>query len=134
MNEEQHTILFWILAIGCLLLILLLNVPLRNYVPVIWGLLGVGFHSLLFMKTWMGLSRQLIEGYKGNLKELNIRYQDDQFRKTVDMFALFQEKQTLEKLSRDIGVQLSFFRTYFQLTLIAFSINIVLGILTVLLT
>lgn len=82
----------------------------------------------------MNLSKKLIVEHKSDLKELKISFHDNQFKQTVDMFALFQDWKEIEKISDDVKVRLSFYRTYFRLTLIAFPMFAVLGILKVMMT
>ena len=134
MTEKQHNIFFLTLLVVCVLLTLTLSPPTRNYIPVVWGLLGFGLHGFWFLTTWMNLSRKLIVEYKAELKDLKISFHDNQFKQTVDMFALFQDREKIENLSEDIKTKLSFYRTYFRLTLIAFPMFAVLGILTVVMT
>lgn len=131
MTEKQHNIFFLTLLVVCVLLTLTLSPPTRNYIPVIWGLLGFGLHSFWFWTTWMNLSKKLIVEHKSDLKKLKISFYDNQFKQTVDMFALFQDRKNIENISDDIKTRLSFYRTYFRLTLIAFPMFSVLGILTV---
>ena len=82
----------------------------------------------------MDLSRKLIDEHKTDLNELKISYHDNKFKKTVDMFALFQDKKKIESISTDIKSRLSFYRTFFRLTAIAFPMFVILGILTVTMT
>lgn len=134
MTEKQHNLFFLILLVGCVLLTLTLSSPTRNYIPVVWGLLGFGLHGFWFWSTWKDLSKKLINEHSSDLKELKISYHDNQFKKTVDMFALFHDRQKIESLSDDLKARLSFYRTYFRLTVIAFPMLAVLGILTVMMT
>ena len=134
MTEKQHNIFFLTLLVVCVLLTLTLSPPIRNYIPVVWGLLGFGLHGFWFWNTWMNLSKKLINEHKSDLKELKISFHDNQFKQTVDMFALFQDRKKIENLSDDLKTRLSFYRTYFRLTLIAFPMFVALGILTVIMT
>ena len=134
MTEKQHKILFLTLLGICVILTLTLSPPTRNYIPVVWGLLGFGLHCFWFWVTWMDLSKKLIVEHKAELKDLKINFYDNQFKQTVDMFALFQDRERIENISEDIKTRLSFYRTYFRLTLIAFPMFAVLGILTVMMT
>lgn len=111
-----------------------MNSTVRNYIPLVWGELGFGLYGFMFWKTWINISRKLINEYKTDLNELKINYHDNQFKKTVDMFALFQERKKVELISSDLKLELSFFRKYFWLTLIAFLMFAVLGILTIVMT
>jgi len=115
-------------------MIFTLSPPTRNYIPIVWGLLGFGLHGFWFWNTWVNLSKKLIVEHKAELKDLKINFYDNQFKQTVDMFALFQDRERIENISEDIKTRLSFYRTYFRLTLIAFLMFAVLGILTVMMT
>lgn len=134
MTEKQHKTYFLIFLISCALLILILDAPIRNYIPIIWGILGFGLYGYLFWKTWLDLSRKLITENKSELKEMKISFYDNQYKKAVDMFALFQEKQKIESISEDIKTRLSYYITFFRLTLIAFLMFVSLGILTIVMT
>lgn len=134
MTEKQHNIFFLTLLVVCVLLTLTLNPPTRNYIPVVWGLLGFGLHGFWFWNTWMNLSKKLITEHKSELRDLKVSFHDNQFKQTVDMFALFQDRKKIENISDDIKTRLSYYRTYFRLTLIAFPMFAVLGILTVVMT
>lgn len=80
------------------------------------------------------MSKKLIVDHKTYLDKMKINYHDSKFKTTVDMFALFKNQQKIEELSDNIKSQLSFYQTYFRLTLIAFLMFAVLGILTVIMT
>jgi|GEM_PF-2155954 len=134
MTEKQHNIFFLTLLVVCVLLTLTLNPPTRNYIPVVWGLLGFGLHGFWFWNTWINLSKKLITEHKSELRDLKVSFNDNQFKQTVDMFALFQDRKKIENISDDIKTRLSYYRTYFRLTLIAFPMFAVLGILTVVMT
>ena len=134
MTEKQHNLFFLTLLVGCVLLTLTLNPPIRNYTPVVWGLLGFGLHGFWLLNTYIKLSEKLINEHKSDLNELKIGFHDNQFKKTVDMLALFHDRQKIETLSDDIKTRLSYCRTYFRLTLIAFPMFAVLGVLTVMMT
>lgn len=98
-----------ILLVGCVFLTFTLSPPTRNYIPIVWGLLGFGLHGFWFWATWMNLSKKLIVEHKPDLKELKISFHDNQFKQTVDMFALFQDWKEIEKISDDVKVRLSFY-------------------------
>ena len=134
MTEKQHNLFFLTLLVGCVLLTLTLNPPIRNYTPVVWGLLGFGLHGFWLLNTYMKLSEKLINEHKSTLNELQIGFHDNKFKKTVDMFALFYDSQRIEVLTDDIKTRLSYYRTYFRLTLIAFPTFAILGVLTVMMT
>jgi hypothetical protein len=134
MTEKQHNIFFLTLLVVCVLLTLTLNPPTRNYIPVVWGLLGFGLHGFWFWNTWMKLSKKLISEHKSELRDIKVSFSVNQFKQTVDMFALFQDRKKIENISDDIKIKLSYYRTYFRLTLIAFLMFAVLGILTVVMT
>jgi hypothetical protein len=134
MTEKQHNIFFLTLLVVCVLLTLTLNPPTRNYIPVVWGLLGFGLHGFWFWNTWMNLSKKLITEHRSELRDLKVSFNDNQFKQTVDMFALFQDRKRIENISDDIKTRLSYYQTYFRLTLIAFPMFAVLGILTVVMT
>tara|TARA_R110002050_G_scaffold45957_3_gene108368 strand:+ start:4111 stop:4521 length:411 start_codon:yes stop_codon:yes gene_type:complete len=134
MTEGQHKIFFSTLLIACTILTLTLDAPTRNYVPVIWAILGFGLHGYWTWSTWINLSKQLIVNHQDKLDELKISYIDNRFKTTVDMFALFQERKKIETVSNDIKTRLSYFRTYFWLTLIAFPMVAILGVTTVIMT
>ena len=134
MTVRQHKIFFSTLLITCTILTLTLDAPTRNYVPVIWGILGFGLHGFWTWSSWINLSKQLIVQHHDKLDELRISYIDNRFKTTVDMFALFQERKKIEDISTDIKLRLSFFRTYFRLTAIAFPMVALLGLTTVIMT
>jgi len=134
MTEIQHKIFFLTLLLGCSVLTLTLDAPTRNYVPVIWAVLGFGLHGYWTWSSWINLSKQLIVNHRDKLDELRISYIDNRFKTTVDMFALLQERKKIETISSDIQTRLSFFRTYFRLTLIAFPMVAILGVTTVVMT
>lgn len=132
MTEKQHNIFFLTVLFSCVLLIVVLSPPTRNYIPIIWALLGFGLHLFWFSNTWRKLSRKLIDEHKTDLESLKISFHDKPYRKAVDIFTLFRERKKIESLSDDIKTRLSYFRTYFRLMLIAFLMFGVLGALTVL--
>lgn len=134
MTETQHNIFFAALLVACVILILTLNPAARNYIPVVWGLLGFGLYGFLYWNSWMRLSKLLLNQHKSELQALKISYHDNQFKQTVDMMALLQDRKKIETISDELKTKLSFCRTYFKLTLIAFLMVIVLGILTVTMT
>jgi len=134
MTENQHKTYFLILFIGCIISILIFEPPMRNYVPVVWGLIGFGLHGFLFWKTWIDLSSLLIDQYQDRLDQNSVSYQVTQFKKTVNMMDLFFKRKALDSISADIKNRLSYYRTYFQLTLLAFLMFPVMGILMVVLT
>jgi hypothetical protein len=134
MTERQHNISFIIFLIGCIGLILTLDAPTRNYIPVVWGILGFGLHGFWTWKTWIDLSKLLIVEHQDKLDELNISFIDNRFKTTVDIFALLKDLKKIEKISADIKTRLSFFRTYIRLTAIAFPMFAILGLMTVIMT
>ena len=134
MTQRQHKVFFSAVLIICTILILTLDAPTRNYVPVIWALLGFGLHGYWTWSTWINLSNQLIVYHQDKLDELRISYIDNRFKTTVDVFALLQEREKIENISTDIKWRLSFFITYFRLTAIAFPMVALLGLTTVIMT
>ncbi|KAB1065990.1 hypothetical protein [Salibacter halophilus] len=131
MTTNQHNILFLLLFFGCIYLILTLNPPSRNFIPIIWGFLGFVLYWFLFFNTWLGLSRKLIDEHRSELKDLNISYHDNSFKKTVDMFALFQKRKKIEDLSADLKISFSYYQTYFRLAIIGFIVTAILGVYVV---
>ena len=134
MTTKLHNIFFTVLLLGCIVLTLRLDPPIRNYIPIVWGLMGFGLHWVLFIKTWLGLSRILIDENKTELAGLNIGYHDNGFKKTVDIVALLQDRKKIEAISTDIKIRLSYYRTFFRLAIIAFPMFAVLAIITVVMT
>ena len=134
MTERQHKIFFLTLLLGCLVLTLTLDAPTRNYVPVIWTVLGFGLHGFWTWSTWIELSKRLIIQHQNKLDELRISYIDNRFKTTVNMFSLLQKRKRIENISSDIKMRLSFFRTYLRLTIIAFLVTAILGLTTVMMT
>lgn len=108
--------------------------PTQNYIPVVWGLIGFGLYGFLFWKTWIELSRILINQHKDKLIEMRIAYHDNRFKKTVDMYDLLHDRNNIGQISSDVKSRLSYYTTFFRLTAIAFPVFVVLGILTAILT
>lgn len=134
MTERQHTTLFVISLTGCLVMTLTFEMPIRNYVPVVWAIFGFGLHGFWAFKAWVNLSKQLVFQHQDQLDQMKIRYISSQFKTTVDMFALLKQRKKIENISTDIKIRLSFFRTFFRLTVIAFLMFGILGLITVILT
>ena len=134
MSEKQHVTCFLILLIGCVISMVIFEPPTRSYVPFVWGLIGFGLHGFLFWKTWIDLSSLLILKYQDRLDQDSVSYQVTQFKKTVNMFDLFLKRKALEPISADIKNRLSYYRTFFRLTLVAFLMFPVMGVLMVVLT
>jgi hypothetical protein len=84
--------------------------------------------------TWIKLSKRLIIEHQEELDELKISYIDNRFKTTVDMIALLQQREKIECISTHIKTILSFFRTYFLLTIIAFLMVVVLGFISVMMS
>jgi hypothetical protein len=80
----------------------------------------------------MALSRKLIDEHRSELKRLDIRFRDNKLKKTVDMLGLFQNRKEIENISVDLKTRLSYYRTYFQLAVIAFIFTAILGVSIVL--
>ena len=80
----------------------------------------------------MDLSKKLITEHKCDLIELKIGFQDNQYKKTVEMLTIFYNKQKIGDLSADLKISLSSYQTYFRLTIIAFPVLAIFGIWTVL--
>lgn len=133
-TEKQHNTYFFFLLIGCIVLTLTLKPPARNYIPVVWGILGYGLHAILLWQTWMALSRVLIDEHKAELKALKVTYYEYRFSKAVEPFSLMKVRHELESIAPDIGPRISYARTYFRLTLIAFPTFALLSLLTVVMT
>ena len=134
MTKTKHNLFFAIFLFTCFVLIFSLEAPTRNYIPVIWGTLGFGLYGFLLFRTWMSLNKKLINEHKADLIRLNIKVYDNQFSKTIDGFAFLRNRKQIAEISGDIKLMLSYYWTFFRLTMLAFIMFAILGILTVVMT
>ncbi len=131
MAKKRQDVLFLALLGICVLLIFIVAAPARNYIPIIWGFLGFGVHSVLFIKTSWDLSAFLIDDHSRELERLKISYHKSRFKKEVNLFDLFQEREKIELISPQVKSQLSLFRHRFKLAAISFPMIIALALLTI---
>ncbi len=134
MTEKQHNIFFTTILIVCVFLIFVLEPPYRNFIPIVWGIIGFVLYSILLLMTWISLSKTLINGHKDDLLKLKIRFYDSRLNTSVDMVSLLKNRSKIVEISKVIKAKLSSFQTYLRLSMIAFIMFAVLGILTVVMT
>jgi hypothetical protein len=137
--RKNQVILFVAIAIGCSITILIAKPPLRNYVPIVWGIYGFALHSVLWVITWMKLNKKLMSDYKPLLKEDRISHfmMKHSFTKKeyprVNTLQLYSNKTLMGKVDETTRKQILFYKTNFQLAFIAFLLFGAFGLLTVML-
>jgi len=134
MTEKQHNILFTTILMVCVVLIFVLKAPYRNFIPIVWGGIGFALYSILMLMTWINLSKILINEHKDELLKMRIRFYDSRLNMSVDMVSLFKNKRKIIGISDEIKIKLSYFQTFLRLSIIAFIMFAVLGVLTVVIT
>jgi hypothetical protein len=134
MTLKQHKIAFFTFLALCFALELILKPPVRNYIPVVWAVLGFMFHGILYVVTWQQLSALLIDEHESELKRLHMSYITTRKRKIVLITSLLWKRKEIEAISPEIKSLLSRCRVYFILTIIAFIAFPLLGIVMVVMT
>ena len=133
MTRRQHQILFLILLLVCLIAIFVFPEPIRNFIPVIWGFIGFGFHALLFTLSCLMFNSILFDKHIDFIQEKKIDYYKHPFiGKSIHIIDIFFRRKELESISEEIKVKLLHCLTLFRLTLIAFFITAIFGFLIVL--
>jgi len=133
MTRRQHQILFLILLLVCLIAIFVFPEPIRNFIPVIWGFIGFGFHALLFTLSCLMFNSILFDKHMDFIHEKKIDYYEHPFiGKSIHIIDIFFRRKELESISKEIKVKLSHCLTLLRLTLIAFFITAIFGFLIVL--
>ena len=132
-SKKYKTELFTI-AIVCAALIFILEKPARDYIPVIFSLLGFGRSAFLTWKKHYKLSRKLITYHKSLLTEKGIEFREGLGAKRVDFFSLITKRKKLSLSNKSIGNELEELNSLKNMTLISFLVFGILGIISVALT
>lgn len=134
MSKNQHTFQFIGLIVLCLVLILTMEAPNRNLVPVLWGLIGFTQNGYRFWRTWMQLSDDLVENHSSKLRTERIPNRRTKIAKVVDIRSLLSKEKELTAYSSELGKQIGLIRLYLHLLGIAFVVFGLFSILVVFLS
>jgi hypothetical protein len=134
MKKNILVFIYLIIALLCAILIPVTNPPLRNYIPIIWGIYGFGFHAVLFNVITIQLDRKLRRDYKNVLDDLKIKTENAFGIPRINVFVMLYNKSLKESVDGKTRAQLKFLKLNFILVSIAFVLFAVFGILTVVMT
>ena len=132
MTHKNQSILFATIAIICEIIIVKINSPLRNFVPVIWAGYGFVFHAVLFFIYWMQTNKQLITNYKDLLNNLHISVYKMGYKERIDMLVLLTHKELASSVDNETKAGLKSIKFYLRLVYISFVVIILLAISTIL--
>lgn len=135
MTRRQHIFFFVAGFTICLVLILILDPPNRNFIPIVWVFLGFVLYGYLLFKAWARLCFDLITNHWSQLDQLGIRYNRSvPWVKSISLLSVLGNQKELKENSEAIGHQIALVRLYFHFTWIGFVTFAMLGTLTVVLT
>ncbi len=110
----------WIILTASLILIVLLEKPIRDYIPVFFGIFGFGRFGFLTWKKHYNLSFTLITKHKNLLTERGIEFGERAGFKRVDFFNLMSERKKLSLSDKEIGNELTELNSLKNITMISF--------------
>src|SRR5690606_12117496 len=123
-----------VILLTSLILILILNKPMRDYIPVIFAIIGFGRFAYLTWKKYHELSDNLILNYKKLLTENGIDFGSNAGINRVNFFDLISERKKLSQSEKKIENKLTELNSLKNLTLISFFGFGFLGVISVILT
>ena len=122
------------LTFASLTLIFLLEKPIRDYIPVIFAIIGFGRFAILTWKKYYELSDNLIVNHKKLLTENGIDFGQRAGINRVNFFDLISERKKLsvseKKIENDL-IELNYLKNMALISFLGFGI---LGIISVILT
>lgn len=122
------------LIVASLTLILLLEKPIRDYIPIIFAIIGFGRFAILTWKKYYGLSDNLIVNHKNLLTENGIDFGQRAGINRVNFFDLISERKKLSVSDKEIENDLTELNYLKNMTLISFLGFGILGVISVILT
>jgi len=123
-----------VILLTSLILILILDKPMRDYIPVIFAIIGFGRFAYLTWKKYHELSDNLILNYKKLLTENGIDFGSNAGINRVNFFDLISERKKLSQSEKKIENKLTELNSLKNLTLISFFGFGFLGVISVILT
>ncbi|MCP4054684.1 MAG: hypothetical protein GY739_16860 [Mesoflavibacter sp.] len=122
------------LIVASLTLIFLLEKPIRDYIPIIFAIIGFGRFAILTWKKYYELSDNLIVNHKKLLTENGIDFGQRAGINRVNFFDLISERKKLSISEKEIENDLTELNCLKNMTLISFFGFGILGIISVVLT
>ncbi|GAA4279995.1 hypothetical protein [Gaetbulibacter aestuarii] len=107
---------------------------MRDYIPVIFGIIGFGRFTYLTWKSYHELSDNLILNYKKLMTKSGIDFGPRAGIYRVNFFDLISERKKLSQSEKKIENKLTELNSLKNLTLISFFGFAFLGIISVILT
>ena len=132
--SKQYKIIFSSIALLCLLLILLLPAPSRNYIPVVWVIYGFVAHAISISVLQTELNKSLTRNYRVLLNAENITILEILGRVKINFFKISRIKNLEEKMDAATINKIKNYKSGFVFTIISFLLFGFFGILTVVLT
>jgi len=135
LDTRTHSdVIFIFVAFTCIIAILKLQPPLRNYVPILWVLYGFVLNGSLYIFYFLKINKRLTGEYSELLKQLHIGtyyYHGNNSKKVISTFTLMRNKFLKDSVDDEIRNWLQKLKLNFIFTIVGFVLFGLFGILTV---